>query len=104
MANSKGVNSTYTTTSQLGKSLLTGISGPGCTTCSEGDTAYEYDTANNLVTKVEQGLRTEYGGYDDKGQYSYKIEAVGTPQERRIDYTYDPRFYNKIESIIESSG
>ena len=104
VTNSKGVASTYHTDVQLGVALVTGIDGPGCSTCGSADTTYEYDPANNnLLAKVKQGLRTEYGNYDSKGQYGYKIEAVGTPEQRRTDYTYDPRFYNKRTSIIEPS-
>jgi hypothetical protein len=86
ITNSKGVNTTYVGVTQIGVSKVTGIQGPGCSTCDNGNTSYEYDpTTNNLSAKVEQGLRTEYGDYDTKGQYGYKIEAVGTPEERRTD-------------------
>ena len=103
LTNSRGVTSTYTTAKQSGVTLVTGIDGPGCSTCSDGDTAFEYDAANNLTAKVEQGVRTEYGAFDDNGQYTYEIEAVGSPQERRIDYSYDSRFFDKIATITEPS-
>ncbi|MEW5756171.1 MAG: RHS repeat-associated core domain-containing protein, partial [Pseudomonadota bacterium] len=46
---------------------------------------------------------TQYGNYDSKGNYGYKIEAFGTAQQRRFDYTYDPRFHSKIATITEAS-
>ena len=66
--------------------------------------SYVYDPANNnLLSKTENGVTTQYGDYDAKGQYGFRIEAVGTPEQRRTDYTYDTRFYNKITSITEPS-
>ena len=104
VTNSRGQPSTYNTAVQLGVALVTDISGPGCSTCGTGNTSYDYDPANNnLLSKTENGVTTQYGDYDDKGQYAYKIEAVGAPQERRTDYTYDARFYHKITSITEPS-
>ncbi|BAZ93608.1 uncharacterized protein FOKN1_1209 [Thiohalobacter thiocyanaticus] len=105
VTNSRGQSTTYTTDVNLGTALVTGISGPGCSTCANGgDTSYTYDPANNnLLSKTENGLTTQYGDYDAKGQYGYKIEAVGTPEERLIEYDYDPRFYNRITEILEPS-
>ncbi len=104
VTNSSGEVSTYTSISQFGLGLVKGISGPGCSTCSNGNTSYDYDPAtNDLLSKTENGVTTQYGNYDTKGQYGYKIEAVGTPEERRTDYTYDPRYYNKITTKTESS-
>ena len=105
VTNSRGQTTTYTTDVNLGTALVTGISGPGCSTCANGgNTTYDYDPANNnLLSKTENGLTTQYGDYDTKGQYGYKVEAVGTPEERRIEYDYDPRFYNRITEIREPS-
>ncbi|MCW9057982.1 MAG: RHS domain-containing protein [Gammaproteobacteria bacterium] len=104
VTNSHGTQSIYSTAVQLGVALVTDISGPGCSTCGPGNTSHNYDPANNnLLSKTENGITTQYGDYDDKGQYGYRIEAVGTPEERRTDYSYDPRFFNKITSIEEPS-
>ncbi len=104
LKNSTNETTTYAITQQLGVALVTNISGPGCSTCGTGNTSYQYDPANNnLLSKTENGVTTEYGNYDAKGQYGYKIEAKGTPEEHRTDYTYDNRFYNKITSITEPS-
>ncbi|WP_243640704.1 RHS repeat-associated core domain-containing protein [Thiogranum longum] len=104
VTNSLGQSSTYTTTVQQGVSLLTGVLGPGCSTCGGSNTSYSYDPASNkLLDRTENGLTTAYGSYNLKGQYGYKIEAQGTPEQHRTDYTYDARFYNKIATIIEPS-
>ena len=104
ITNSRGGVSTYNTIEQLGVALVTEVSGPGCSTCGNGNTSYSYDPAtNNLLSKTENGVITQYGNYDEKGQYGYKIEAVGTPEQRRTDYSYDPRFFNKITTITEPS-
>jgi RHS repeat-associated protein len=104
VTNSRGQQSTYSTAVQHGVALVTDISGPGCSTCSTGNTSYQYDPVNNnLLSRTENGVTTQYDDYDDKGQYGYKIEAVGTPEERRTDYSYDPRFFHKITTITEPS-
>ena len=105
VTNSRGLSTTYTAEENQGIALIAGISGPGCSTCTNGgDTTYDYDSANNnLLSKTENGHTTQYGDYDEKGQYGYKVEAVGTSEERRIEYDYDPRFYNKISQIREPS-
>ncbi|HID48335.1 MAG TPA: RHS repeat protein, partial [Chromatiales bacterium] len=52
---------------------------------------------------IKEGKITEYGNYDVNGNPGYKIEAIGMPEEKRIDYTYDPRFAKKIMTITEPS-
>ncbi|MCW9058759.1 MAG: DUF6531 domain-containing protein [Gammaproteobacteria bacterium] len=104
ISNSRGQISTYSSILQHGVALLNDISGPGCSSCSVSNTNYDFDVDNNnLLSKTQNGITAQYGDYDDKGQYGYKIEAVGTPKERRTDYSYDPRFFNKITSIEEPS-
>jgi len=85
--------------------LVTDVTGPGCATCGTGNAAYNYDpTNNNLLSKTDNGVATAYGNYDTKGQYGYKIEAQGTPEQHRTDYTYDPRYFNKITRITEPAN
>jgi RHS repeat-associated protein len=104
VTNSRGHASSYDTVEQLGVALVTNIAGPGCSTCGTGNSSYDYDPAtNNLLSKTENGITTQYGNYDTKGQYAYRIEAAGTPEQRRTDYSYDARFYNKITSLTEPS-
>lgn len=104
VTNSRNISSTYSFSDQFDTSLVAGISGPGCSSCGTGDSSYIYDPANRiLLSKTIKGLTTGFGNYDSKGNPGYEIEAVGTPEQRRTDYTYDPRFFNKIHTKTESS-
>lgn len=104
VTNSKGVDSIYSTNTRIGVALVTDITGPGCVTCGTGDTSYTYDPlTNDLLSKRENGITTEYGNYDVDGNPGYLIKAAGTPEERRTDYTYDPRFQARVASISEPS-
>ena len=104
VTNSLGQVTTYTTASQLGTSLVTDVSGPGCTSCGDGNTSYQYDSpSNTLLSKTDNGLTTEYGDYDAKGQYGYRIEAAGTAEAQRADMTYDPRFSQKVTTETTAS-
>ena len=104
VTNGRGISSTYTIQKSLGSKFIKAVSGPGCQSCVNGDTAYEYDpNNNNLLAKVIQGVRTEYGGHDEYGNYGYKIEAASTPEQRRIEYTYDPSYFNKVATKTETS-
>jgi len=100
----RGATSTYHFIAQHGARLVSGIDGPGCSTCGTGDSSYRYDPdTNHLLSKTVHGVTTQYGAYDAKDQYGYRIEAVGTHQERRTDYTYDPRFSGKVATQTELS-
>jgi RHS repeat-associated protein len=104
VTNSKGINSTYITDTRLGVALVTEITGPGCATCGTGNTGYIYDPlTNDLLTKTENGITTEYGNYDANGNPGYRIEATGTTEERRTEYTYDPNYTGKLATITEPS-
>ncbi len=104
LTNSLGQVTNYTVIPQLGTALLMDVSGPGCSTCSVTDTNYAHDPAtNDLILKNELGVITEYGNYDANGNPGFIINAQGTPEQRRSDYTYDSRFFNKITSITEPS-
>ena len=50
----------------------------------------QYDPTLNVVLQHvdERGIATAYQ-YDDKGNPTQKVEAVGTPSERTIQFTYD---------------
>ena len=105
VTNSKGEDTVYQTIHIKGKALPASISGPGCSTCSNGGvTTFSYHPdSTNLFQKTDNNVTTEYGNYDSKSNPGYMIEALGTPDERRTDYTYDPRYFSKIQEIIEPS-
>lgn len=103
VTNSRGLNSTYTFVDYLGSGLTTNITST-CADCVSSYKSLYYDPANNnLLSKTINGITTEYGNYNVKGDYGYIIEAAGTPEARRTDYTYDPRFYGKVETVTEPS-
>ena len=118
--NSLNQPSTYSTAVQLGVALVTGVSGPGCSTCGTGDSGFAYDAANNLIGRNDNAGVTRFGNYDSRGQFGCKVEglspddttpnlddcaynAITSPNARRTDYTYDSRFYEKIASITVPS-
>ncbi|MFV1998688.1 MAG: DUF6531 domain-containing protein, partial [Acidiferrobacterales bacterium] len=103
VTNSLSQPSSYATLVLSGVSLVSDVIGPGCATCGDGDTSTQFDAGSNVLSKTDNGITTAYGNYDSKGQYGYRIEAQGTAEERRTDYSYDPRFFNKITSITEPS-
>ena len=94
----------YQTRIENKRGFLDSISGPVCSQgCGLTDTQYDYDADGNVIRKTAYGVITEYGDYDDKGQPGYVVQAVGTPEEKRIDYEYDPAFRNRITRITEPS-
>jgi RHS repeat-associated protein len=94
----------YQTRIENKRGFLDSISGPVCSQgCGLTDTQYDYDANGNVVRKTAYGVITEYGDYDDKGQPAYVVQALGTPDEKRIEYEYDPAFRNRITRISEPS-
>ncbi len=103
ITNSRGEVSTYEVEKKNGLWQIKSIIGPGCSSCSNDNTDFVYDNDNNLVSKTQDGVTTKYFNYDAKGQYAYKIEAFGTTEARRTDYTYDNRFIGKVATVTEPS-
>lgn len=122
VTNSRGDTSTYTTEVQQGLSLISVITGPGCSNCGAHNASYQYDPANNtLLSKTEDNITTRFGNYDNKGQVGCKtvgvtaadlsdtrvdacaFDSLASANARRIDYSYDSRFFNKITRITEPS-
>ncbi|KPJ92849.1 MAG: hypothetical protein AMJ55_09145 [Gammaproteobacteria bacterium SG8_15] len=101
--NSRNINTTYTFTIPISTPKLATVSGPGCASCGSGDSEFEYDTAGNLIQQSVYGVVTEYGNHDANGNPGFIIAAKGSPQERRTDYTYDPRFASKVKTVTEPS-
>ncbi len=101
---SKGGLTTYTTILQHGVALLQSVAGTGCSSCSGGQAAFSYDpVTNDLLLRTENGVTTEYGNYDANGNPGYIIDAVGTADEYRRDFSYDPRYFSRIASLSEPS-
>jgi len=85
-------------------SHVTQIAGPPCSSCSIANKAATYDINGNpdLVTDFNDNV-TDYDYDLTINNVIKQVEAVGTPEQRRTDYIYDPRFNNKITSRIEVS-
>ena len=104
VTDSRGDVRTYTIANLLGRYRLGGVSRTGCADCSDGERKYVYDPdTNHLLSSTENGVVTEYGNYTGRGEPRFRIEAKGTSGERRIDYTYDPRFHGKVATLTEPS-
>jgi RHS repeat-associated protein len=72
--------------------------------CGTGNTSYSHDPDNsNLLSKTGNGVTTLYGNYDPDGNPAFMIEAAGTDEERRTDYSYDPRYHGKVASLTTAS-
>jgi len=84
--------------------ILDSISGPICSQgCGLSDTEFTYDAETNLIRQTSFGVTTVFGGHDIHGQPGFRIEAAGTPVERRIEFQYDPRFRNRVTRMTEPS-
>jgi RHS repeat-associated protein len=104
VTDSRGDGRTYTVINQLGSYRLAGITRPGCPGCGDGDSGFSYDPeTNHLLSSTVSGSVTEYGNYNGRGEPRFRIEAKGTPQERRTDYTYDSRYHGKVATLAGPS-
>lgn len=104
VTDSRGNQSVYTTIHRNGVALLSSVSGAGCVSCGNGDSSYSYEPlTNNLLSSIENGVTTEFGNYDANGNPGFRVEARGTAEQRRTDYSYDARFHKKITKLLEPS-
>lgn len=94
----------YQTRIENKRGVLDAISGPICSQgCGLSDTQFIYDDESNVISQTTFGVTTRFGGYDSRGQPGFRIQAVDTADERRVDYEYDPRFRNRIIRMTEPS-
>ncbi len=117
---SRGAVRTYKFEPERGSLAVTQITGDQCTTCPDGEKKSRTYNSNGYLSRYVDwsDTVTKLGNYDSKGQYGCKTEGItssdtsvgecafdpaASPDARRFDYTYDPRFHNKITSITEAS-
>lgn len=94
----------YATTTQIEQALVTDITGPGCAACGLGNTGSVFDPINNnLLSRTVDGVTTEWGDYDNRGNAGFQIEAKNTTEERRSEFIYDPRYQRRVTHTIEPS-
>lgn len=83
------------------------VTGPGCGTCTNGNSSYEYDDNNNIIEKTVDGVTTTYSIVTNqekiRGQYSSMTVAPGTPEEKVVYFTWDNTFHHQPKTITESS-
>ncbi|MDX1696819.1 MAG: hypothetical protein R3308_00955, partial [Thiohalobacterales bacterium] len=104
VTNSNGNSTSYIKGVAQGIEFISDISGPGCASCQGGAISYRYDPDTlDLLSKTEDGTVTEYGNHDGHGKPGYVMEASGTTEERRTDYTYHPDFPGRIATIAGPS-
>jgi RHS repeat-associated protein len=89
VTDSLGRITTYTINKSGGKSHATNISGPGCSSCGQGDTSYTYDDNLNVTSTTDANGNTTIMTYDADGNMLTKTEAYGTVDERTTTYTYN---------------
>jgi RHS repeat-associated protein len=99
-----GNTTVYQTRLENKRGVLESISGPVCSEgCGETDIEVDYDENLNVIGRTSHGVTTRFGDYDFRGQPGYVIQAAGTPEEKWIDYEYDPAFFNRPTRISEPS-
>ena len=104
VVDSLGNATVYQTHIENKQGFLDAISGPVCSQgCGETETQYAYDGDGNLVRRIAYGVVSEWGDYDALGQPAYFVQAVGTPEEKRFEYEYDPAFRNRVTRVTEPS-
>lgn len=83
------------------------VTGPGCGTCTNGNSSYEYGDNNNVIEKTVDGVTSTYSIVTSqekrRGQYSSMTIAPGTPKEKVLYFTWDNTFHKKPKTITESS-
>jgi RHS repeat-associated protein len=103
VTDSLGRQTTYQTHTINGRGFVDGAIGPGFSSCGLADSQLEYNTNMDVTARTSFGRRVEYGNFDAKGQYGFMIEAAGTLNARRTDFSYDSRFIGKPTSITSPS-
>ncbi len=106
-----------------GARSVTQVTGDLCPTCPNGEkAARRYDDAGNMDQYADwSGSVTRLGGFDSKGQAACKtvgidgndaadtsgdrcaFDPVVSPNARRTDFVFDPRFYQKVVTSTEDS-
>ncbi len=92
----------YSTQSINGRGFVSSIAGPGTAICGN-DLTRQFDSAMNVASKSQAGHVTTFNNFDGKGQFANRVLAVGTAEQRSVDYLYDARYYYKPIQVSEPS-
>ncbi|MGH1541166.1 MAG: RHS repeat-associated core domain-containing protein, partial [Arenicella sp.] len=88
VTNGLGESTVYLLGDVNGQKVISEVRGPGCSACSGGDIAYEYND-NLQVTKItyKDGNSTEYE-YDERGRLTARYYVHGNGQDKRLIVKY----------------
>lgn len=101
VTNSVGAVTTATLDQYNG--VATALTGPGCTECQVGNNvSYVLDNSFNKTQITDGNGNITQQVFDAQGNVTQRIEAFGTPQQRTINFTYQPTF-NYLATRTEPS-
>ncbi len=104
VTNSRGATRTYEFETHNSGIRVANITGDLCATCPDGQLANRaYDTNGFLNGTTDWSGKVNSWTNDEFGRRVSHIEAEGTAEQRQVDYTYDPRFANKVATSTEPS-
>jgi len=104
VTDAQGVQKIYSIKTVNGRKTITDIMGDGnCSSCGTDATRYAYDEYRRVIeVEYANGRIDHFEDYIDKRHYTTEIQAVRTPQELTLHYTYHPVTGSKM-SITEAS-
>jgi len=99
-----GIARTYAIWDIDGRKKVTDVSGPsGCADCGDEVKRIEYDSQGRVIeVEYAGGLINQYADFDSRGNAQTVREAVGTPDEKTIFYTYHPDTNARLSRIEPS--
>jgi RHS repeat-associated protein len=99
-----GVSRTYFIWDINGRDRITDITGAGeCPGCGQEVKRLEYDSGMRIIEKeYVNGLINQYDDFDSWGNAQTVIEAVGTPDEKIVTYTFHPDINTKLSETEPS--
>ncbi|MCB2184463.1 MAG: RHS domain-containing protein, partial [Desulfobulbaceae bacterium] len=101
--NSKGDVTTLQRDVIQGVALAASISGPGCSSCANGNKVYSWDEQTlQMLAETDGEDNTTTYSYDSRGNVLTRTEGAGTLEERTVSYTYHPNF-NLVTEISRES-
>jgi RHS repeat-associated protein len=102
VTDSFGHVTTYTLDKTMGKSHATGISGPGCRECGQGNTFKSYNNNLNVTSRTDANGNVTAMTYDANGNMHTTTDAAGTGEERTNTYTYNS--FGQILTATDPDG
>lgn len=98
-----GSRESFTTVVANGRTWVGAVRGPAFGSTGTSDLQRQFDPHMNVLSSSRHGRSTAFGPYDSKRQPAFRIDAAGTPLERRADFSYDARFIRRPTLVTEPS-